>query len=107
VGVTGGCVLHGSKQGERQVTIDTGLKSLTTGSGLAECKDQRYQYFQLGDEHGALTWEEGTPALNVGDRVEMIPSHIDPTVNLHDFYYAYRNGVIEAIWPVDSRGKVQ
>ncbi|VTT72433.1 unnamed protein product [Fusarium fujikuroi] len=63
-----------SKQGERQVTIDTGLKSLTTDSGLAECKDQRYSYFQLGDEHGALTWEDGTPALDVGDRVEMIPT---------------------------------
>lgn len=96
-----------SKQGERQVTIDTGLKSLTTDSGLAECKDTRYTYDQLGDEHGSLKWEEGTPALSIGDRVEMIPSHIDPTVNLHDFYYAYRNGVIEEIWPVDSRGKVQ
>lgn len=96
-----------SKQGERQVTIDTGLKSLTTDSGLAECKDSRYTHNNLGDEHGSLTWEEVTPALNVGDRVEMIPSHIDPTINLHDCYYAYRNGVIEEIWPVDSRGKVQ
>ncbi|KAI8214467.1 hypothetical protein K4K52_000950 [Colletotrichum sp. SAR 10_76] len=96
-----------SKQGERQVTIDTGLKSLTTDSGLAECKDSRYRHANLGDEHGSLTWDEGTPALNVGDRVEMIPSHIDPTINLHDFYYAHRNGVIEEIWTVDSRGKVQ
>ncbi|KAI8316758.1 hypothetical protein K4K61_000036 [Colletotrichum sp. SAR11_59] len=96
-----------SKQGERQVTIDTGLKSLTTDSGLAECKDPRYRHANLGDEHGSLTWDEGTPALNVGDRVEMIPSHIDPTINLHDFYYAHRNGVIEEIWTVDSRGKVQ
>ncbi|KAE8392520.1 hypothetical protein BDV23DRAFT_151028 [Aspergillus alliaceus] len=96
-----------SKQGDRQVTIDTGLKSLTTDSGLAECKDPRYQHQNLGDEHGALSWEEGTPALDVGDRVEMIPSHIDPTINLHDFYYAHRKGVIEEIWPVDSRGKVQ
>ncbi|KAJ4109652.1 hypothetical protein NW768_012088 [Fusarium equiseti] len=96
-----------SKQGERQVTIDTGLKSLTTDSGLSECKDQRYTYNQLGDEHGSLTWEDGTPALKVGDRVEMIPSHIDPTVNLHDYYYAHRRGIIEEIWPVDSRGKVQ
>jgi D-serine deaminase-like pyridoxal phosphate-dependent protein len=39
--------------------------------------------------------------------VEMIPSHIDPTVNLHDFYYAHRKGVIEEIWPVATRGKVQ
>lgn len=96
-----------SKQGPRAVTIDAGLKSLTTDSGLAECKDPRYTYDVLGDEHGSLTWEEGTPDLAVGDRVEMIPSHIDPTINLHDWYYGYRNGVIEEIWPVDSRGKVQ
>ncbi|GJC81189.1 D-threonine aldolase [Colletotrichum liriopes] len=96
-----------SKQGERQVTIDTGLKSLTTDSGLAECKDRRYAHANLGDEHGSLSWDEGTPALAVGDRVEMVPSHIDPTINLHDWYYAHRNGVIEEIWSVDSRGKVQ
>lgn len=96
-----------SKQGPRAVTIDAGLKSLTTDSGLAECKDPRYTYDVLGDEHGSLTWEEDTPDLAVGDRVEMIPSHIDPTINLHDWYYGYRNGVIEEIWPVDSRGKVQ
>ncbi|KAF9872356.1 hypothetical protein CkaCkLH20_10183 [Colletotrichum karsti] len=96
-----------SKQGERQVTIDTGLKSLTTDSGLAECKDQRYKHENLGDEHGSLKWEEGTPDLKIGDRVEMVPSHIDPTVNLHEVYYAYRNGIVEEIWPVDSRGKVQ
>ncbi|KAK3314383.1 major facilitator superfamily domain-containing protein [Apodospora peruviana] len=96
-----------STQGERQVTIDTGLKSLTTDSGLAECKDERYAYGCMGDEHGSLSWEEGSPELCVGDRVEMIPSHIDPTINLHDVYYAYRKGVVEEIWAVDSRGKVQ
>ena len=96
-----------SKQGPRAVTIDSGLKSLTTDSGLAECKDSRYTYSVLGDEHGSLSWEDGTPELSVGDRIEMIPSHIDPTVNLHDFYYAYRGDIIEEIWPVDSRGKVQ
>ncbi|CAH0014438.1 unnamed protein product [Clonostachys rhizophaga] len=96
-----------SSQGSRTVTIDSGLKSLTTDSGLAECKDSRYRYGVLGDEHGSLTWEEGTPTLVVEDRIEIIPSHIDPTVNLHDCYYAYRGGVIEEIWPVDSRGKVQ
>ena len=96
-----------SKQGDHQVTIDAGLKSLTTDSGLAECKDSRYRHQNLGDEHGSLTWDDGTPPLSVGDRVEMIPSHIDPTVNLHNFYYGYRDGVIEAIWPVDMRGNVQ
>ncbi|KAF1851940.1 uncharacterized protein K460DRAFT_362712 [Cucurbitaria berberidis CBS 394.84] len=95
-----------SKQGPKTVTIDAGLKSLTTDSGLAECKTKGYVYGVLGDEHGSLTWED-EPALNVGDRVEMIQSHIDPTINLFDVYYAHRNGIVEEIWPVDARGKVQ
>lgn len=95
-----------SKQGPKAVTIDTGLKSLTTDSGLAECKTPGYIYGVLGDEHGSLLWTDALD-LKVGDRVEMIPSHIDPTINLHDCYYAYRKGVIEEIWPVDARGKVQ
>jgi D-serine deaminase-like pyridoxal phosphate-dependent protein len=96
-----------SKQGPNVVTIDTGLKSLTTDSGLAECKMPGYTYGVLGDEHGSLMWEDEAKELKIGDRVEMIPSHIDPTVNLHDVYYAHRNGVIEEIWSVDARGKVQ
>ncbi|KAJ5175386.1 uncharacterized protein N7482_001263 [Penicillium canariense] len=96
-----------SKQGPRAVTIDAGLKSLTTDSGMAECKDPRYKYNEFGDEQGSLMWQENTPDLSVGDRLEIIPSHIDPTINLHDVYYAHRRGVIEEIWPVDSRGKVQ
>ncbi|KAF2873255.1 hypothetical protein BDV95DRAFT_569224 [Massariosphaeria phaeospora] len=95
-----------SKQGPKCITIDAGLKALTTDSGLAECKTLGYTYGVLGDEHGSLAWTEG-PDLRVGDRVEMLPSHIDPTVNLHDFYYAYRDGVVEEIWKVDSRGMVQ
>lgn len=96
-----------SKQGPKIVTIDAGLKSLTTDSGLAECKTPGYEYGVLGDEHGSLSWTEVGKELKVGDRVEMIPSHIDPTINLHDSYYAHRNGVIEEIWPVDARGRVQ
>lgn len=98
-----------SVQGPRSVTIDAGLKSLTTDSGLAECKVPGYKYGVLGDEHGSLEWEEDDEGmvLKVGDRVEMVPSHIDPTVNLHDFYYACREGVVEEVWGVDARGKVQ
>lgn len=98
-----------SIQGPRIITIDAGLKSLTTDSGFAECKTPGYTYGVLGDEHGSLEWQESdeSKALKIGDRVEMVPSHIDPTINLHDVYYAYRKEVIEEIWRVDARGKVQ
>ena len=48
-----------SKQGPKCITIDAGLKSLTTDSGLAECKTLGYTYGVLGDEHGSLSWTEG------------------------------------------------
>lgn len=96
-----------SKQGPRRVTMDAGLKALSTDSGMAECKDPRYKHTNMGDEHGCLTWEEGTPDLNVGDKVEMIPSHIDPTVNLHETYWGYLGEHIVREWTVDARGKIQ
>ena len=69
-------------------------------------QDTGVHVWGFGDEHGSLSWTDG-PDLSIGETVEMIPSHIDPTINLHDFYYAHRNGVIEEIWAVDARGKVQ
>jgi D-serine deaminase-like pyridoxal phosphate-dependent protein len=96
-----------SKPGKGRAVIDAGLKSLSTDSGFAEPKDlPGAGYVPNGDEHGTLSWEDG-PELALGDRVEMIPSHIDPTINLHDFYYAHRKGIIKEIWPVAARGKVQ
>jgi D-serine deaminase-like pyridoxal phosphate-dependent protein len=96
-----------SKPEAKRAVIDAGLKTLTTDSGYAEPKDlPGYKYVDNGDEHGSITWESG-PGLAIGDRIEMIPSHIDPTINLHDTYYAHRNGKIEEIWPVATRGKVQ
>ncbi len=96
---------------ERAV-VDAGLKSLSIDSGMPEPQGlPGVTYRPGGDEHGILTWHEGmqTPShkLDVGERIAFIPSHIDTTINLHDTYYAYRNGRIEAIWPVATRGKVQ
>lgn len=56
-----------------------------------------------GDEAGII---HGVPAgmLKVGETLQLIPSHCDPTVNLHDQLLAVRGGAVEAIWPVDGRG---
>ena len=43
----------------------------------------------------------------VGDRVEFIPPHCDPTVNLYDQIYAMRGDRVEAVWPIAARGKSQ
>jgi D-serine deaminase-like pyridoxal phosphate-dependent protein len=92
-----------------RAVVDAGLKSLSIDSGMPEAKGlSGIAYHPGGDEHGILTGTEDAIAqLEVGHRLEFIPSHIDTTINLHDTYYAYRGTTIEAIWPVTARGKVQ
>jgi D-serine deaminase-like pyridoxal phosphate-dependent protein len=92
-----------------RVVIDAGNKSLSMDSGFAEPKDlPGWTYAPAGDEHGILTRAAGFETrLEVGDRVALIPSHIDTTVNLHDTYHVLRDGVLEAQWPILARGKVQ
>lgn len=88
--------------------IDAGLKSLSNDMGNAELKNApTVSYRPGGDEHGILTCSADDTTLAIGARVEMIPSHIDTTVNLFDTYYGIRNGIIEEIWPILARGKVQ
>lgn len=64
-------------------------------------------YAWAGDEHGRLDMTTASRDLKVGDRVEFIPPHIDPTVNLYDSIYALRGDRVEAIWPIAARGKSQ
>jgi D-serine deaminase-like pyridoxal phosphate-dependent protein len=64
-------------------------------------------YAWAGDEHGRLDMTHASRDLKVGDRVEFIPPHIDPTVNLYDSLYALRGERVEAIWPIAARGKSQ
>ena len=48
------------------------------------------------------------PAL--GETVWLVPGHCDPTVNLHEHLVAVRggldNGVVEAVWTIDARGRL-
>jgi D-serine deaminase-like pyridoxal phosphate-dependent protein len=91
--------------------LDAGFKSLSTDSGFAQPADlMGWSYSPAGDEHGLLSANPDAPrasSLKIGDRVALIPSHIDTTVNLHDAYFAHRDGVLEAIWPISTRGKIQ
>jgi len=99
-----------SRPAPDRAVIDAGLKTLSDDSGPARLLDAPgWTYRHAGDEHGKLTPVAAPDRreLNVGDRVRLVPSHIDPTINLHDVIYAHRGGRIEAAWPVAARGKVQ
>jgi D-serine deaminase-like pyridoxal phosphate-dependent protein len=88
-----------------RVTIDAGTKAIdTTTTNRAEAKSWRgLAYTKAGDEFGALTTEGGGKLPALGDRLEFIVPHCDPSVNLYDRLYACRGDKVEAIWPIAAR----
>ena len=64
-------------------------------------------YGWAGDEHGRLNLADSPRQLKVGDRIEFIPPHCDPTVNLYDHLHVLRGDRVEGVWPIAARGKSQ
>ncbi len=105
-------VVHAQHRGF--ITVDAGLKSIYRDAASPLIADissrQDYSYEWFGDEYGKLTrsreQSKGTEP-KVGDCIEMIVSHCDPTVNLHDCFFVTQNDYVIDVWPIDLRGKSQ
>lgn len=97
-----------SAQHETFVTTDAGLKCFATEGYMpliATGAPDGSTYGWSGDEHGRVTLPDGAAALKIGDAMECVTPHCDPTINLHDCYHVCRGDVLVDIWPVDARGK--
>jgi D-serine deaminase-like pyridoxal phosphate-dependent protein len=57
----------------------------------------------LNDEHATIAVPSEC-ALHIGDRIQLLPSHIDPTMNLHDVVYALDGDRVIGVWPISARG---
>ena len=100
---------NGAKIPGGYVTTDAGLKSFATEGYKPEVMSggpPGSTYAFAGDEHGRLFFPPETTAIpRIGERIELVTPHCDPTVNLHDFYHLVRGDTLVDIWPVDARGK--
>jgi D-serine deaminase-like pyridoxal phosphate-dependent protein len=66
------------------------------------------RYVKASDEHGNLILEgEAVERVRLGDKLELIPGHCDPTINLWDCFHVVRDGRLEDVWPIAARGKIQ
>jgi len=90
------------------VTTDAGLKAFATDDGVPVIHHgapDGATYFFFGDEQGGVIYNENAGKLMRGDAIACVVPHCDPTVNLYDAYHVVRGDTLEAIWPVDARGK--
>ncbi len=87
------------------VTLDAGFKAFATdrGYGPEPIGWPGFGYRWGGDEFGYLDRPADAVAPRLGDRLEFIPPHCDPTVNLYDRIYACRGEQVVETWPIMQR----
>jgi D-serine deaminase-like pyridoxal phosphate-dependent protein len=78
---------------------DCGLKALGMDHGNPSVEGATVLF--CSDEH--LTFSPDVP-VRVGDRISVIPAHVDPTVAYHEHLHLADGEEILESWPVDLRG---
>jgi D-threonine aldolase len=81
--------------GHKATTKDHGHPTVASIEGAA--------VVSLNDEHAVITLPPGS-TIAIGDRVRLRPSHVDPTMNLHDVIYAIDGDRVVDTWPIAARG---
>lgn len=100
-----------SSNNNNHVTVDAGWKSLYVNDlkpKIINPSGLLYDWGGFGDEHGKVTVAHKSSMLpQLGDVLEMIVPHCDPTINLFDKFYIIEQGIIIDEWHIDLRGKSQ
>ena len=82
---------------------DCGLKALGMDHGNPSLADGSVVWF-CSDEHVTFSPPPGGSLPAVGDRVRVIPAHVDPTMAYHERLYLVSDDRVLEAWPVDLRG---
>jgi len=89
----------------RFAVADVGLKAMGMdhGNPTVETLDGHgADVWFLSDEHVTFVPHAGVVA--VGDRVRVVPAHIDPTMAMHEVAWLVRGPEVLDRWPIDLRG---
>ncbi|MDA7504108.1 DSD1 family PLP-dependent enzyme [Planctomicrobium sp.] len=65
------------------------------------------QVDKLSAEHMTLKLSGESLNLTIGDKVVLRPGYSDHTTVLHNEFYGLRNGIVESVWEIAARGKLQ
>jgi D-serine deaminase-like pyridoxal phosphate-dependent protein len=83
---------------------DSGHKACTEDHGNPSVKGiEGASVLLLSDEHATIMLPPES-RIAPGDRIELWPSHIDPTINLHDALFVLDGDEVTDIWPIAARG---
>ncbi|MBS5607288.1 alanine racemase [Clostridium sp. AF18-27] len=94
--------------GAKGITAQTRSKGFCATRGLGLIKGwPEVEIFDVYDEHAIIYNKAFHDGVRVGDKVEIIPNHICPVVNLHETAYLVTDGEVVEEIPVACRGKLK
>ena len=98
------CTVISVPSSERIVT-DAGLTCFSNAYGNPVVRGGLgLEVHELHAENTVLKVERGR-RIEIGDKIELIPSYLDGTVNMHERLHAIRNSKVEATWSISARGR--
>jgi D-serine deaminase-like pyridoxal phosphate-dependent protein len=84
--------------------LDAGSKAVSRDFGTPTVKHRpQDRVLKLSEEHTKVETDDAT--IQVGDRVEVVPTHCCATMNLHRNCVAVRQDRVEAYWPIEASGR--
>ncbi|MFW7523823.1 DSD1 family PLP-dependent enzyme [Vibrio ostreicida] len=90
----------------QRAVIDAGMKCLSIDLGMPKVEGNSQLTYQTGgDEHGIIHIDEGHEPLMIGQRITLLPSHCDTTLNNFNTLYAIRSGVVVEQFAILGRGR--
>lgn len=95
-----------SRPRTEQCAADAGLKAMASDHGVPGIAVEGASVLFLSDEHCTISLSADS-TIKPGDRIRLLPPHIDPTINMHDVLYAVEGDDVVDIWPVGARGYVE
>ncbi len=84
---------------DEYAVADAGLKTQGMDHGNPSIEGAKVRF--LSDEH--ITFSP-TARMAVGERVKVVPAHIDPTMAMHEVAWLVRGDEVVDRWPIDLRG---
>lgn len=96
-----------SRPAPERAVLDVGKKSMSLEAGLPlVVGTPGATLARLNEEHGVLQLEGEARKLRIGDRVRLLPMNCGTTINIHDYYFCMRDGVLEDVVQVAGRGRM-
>jgi D-serine deaminase-like pyridoxal phosphate-dependent protein len=96
-----------SRPSPERAILDIGLKSVSQHRTSPVLRDHPdCAVTGLSAEHAVVSVPSRT-ALPIGEKVHVIPGYSDFTFVLHDRVLGHRLGIVEAVWDLLGRGKLQ